>query len=355
MMETHFSLHGDWDGVDSWFAERGYTDGLPIVPPTEQKVAAALETVASDRESSIGAVPPRWGEATLLNLAANAVMAGCAPDTFPIVLAAVEAMLSPEFNLYGVQATTHPSAPLLVVSGPIARSCGLNGGAGLLGPGNRANATIGRAVRLILMNVGGAHPGQTDRATHGSPAKFSYCMTENISESPWPEFHTTRGFASDASCVTVYAGEAPHNVNDHESTSAERLLEIVADVMRALGHNNWYLAQDGLNDIVVVLGPEHAAMVASAGWSREDVQRFLFEKARRPTRDLRQGGMWDMRDWPDWMNELAKSDDAMIPVVRRPHDILLLVAGGPGKHSVVIPGFGASRAVTRGISTDQGA
>jgi hypothetical protein len=333
--------------IGEWLYTQGWTDGLPVVPPTEERVAAMLDAVAVDPLASLGEVPPSGARATYEALAANAVMAGCEPMVFPIVVAAVSAVLDSRFNLFGIQATTHPVAPLLIVNGPIAEPAGVNSRAGALGPGARANATIGRALRLILMNVGGARPGEGDRSTHGGPAKFSYCIAENVEESPWPEFHTTLGLRADASAVTVFGGEAPHNVNDHESRSPERLLGIVADVMRSLGHNNWYLAQDGLNDIVVVFGPEHARLLGEAGWSRDDVQRFLFEHATRSVADLRRGGMWEMRDWPDWMNALADSPSEEIPVVRRSADILVVVAGGPGKHSLVIPGFGASRAVTR--------
>lgn len=349
-LSPRFSLSGEPESIWAWFEERGLTDGLPIIPPTEERVGAMLAAVSGPNKS-LGAMPPRWGEATLESIAANAVMAGCIPALFPVIVAAVEAMLQPEFNLYGIQATTHPVAPLLVVSGPIARELGLNSGAGVLGPGFRPNATLGRAIRLILMNIGGAYAGEADRSTHGGPAKFSYCLAENVAESPWSEFHTTRRINHDQNAVTVFGGEAPHNVNDHESSSAARLLEIVADVMRSLGHNNWYLAQAGYNDFVVVLSPEHARMVTDSGWTREDVQRFLFRRAARSVSDLRQGGMWDMRDWPAWMNALAASEDAMVPVVRRSEDILILVAGGAGKHSVVIPGFGASKSVTRIVGT----
>lgn len=319
-------------------------DGLPVIPPTEERVAAMLGDL--DPDTALGEVPPRnWG-ATLGNLAVNAVLAGCRPEHFPVVLAAVRAMLTPEFDLGAIQATTHPAAPLLVVHGPVARRLGVNGATGALGPGFEANAVIGRALRLILINVGGARPGEADTSTQGGPAKFTYCMAENVEQSPWPEFHTTRGFDAEQSAVTVYAGEAPHNVNDHESATPERNLDIVADVLRGLGQNSWYLAQDGYNDVVVVLGPEHARLAASAGMTRADVQEYLFAKARRTIAELMGGGMWGMRDWLPWMEELASDSAATLAPVRRREDILLLVAGGPGKHSAVIPGYGASRSVT---------
>lgn len=339
-------IEADFDAVQRLFIERQWSDGLPIVPPTEDRVAEMLATVSLDPLDTLGQVPPLYAEATIEKLAVNAVMAGCRPEYFPVIVAAVKALLQPEFNLYGIQSTTHPVAPLLVVHGPIARQLGVHGGAGLFGPGFLANATIGRAIRLILMNIGGAWPGGRDRATHGSPAKFSYCITENVDESPWPEFHTTRGFETTTSAVTVYGGEAPHNVNDHESSDPVRFLDIVADTMAQLGHNNWYLSQDGLNNYMVILSPEHAALVAGGGWTRQDVQQYLYHRASRSIDDLQRGGMWDIRDWPAWMEAVARQSTNRLSVVRRPEDIAVLVAGGPGKHSVVIPSFGATRLVT---------
>ena len=170
-------------------------------------------------------------------------------------------------------------------------------------------------------------------------------MAENVVESPWPELHTSLGFDASESVVTVMAAEAPHNVNDHENESGEAFLEIVADVMRALGHNTWYITYEGKNDFAVVISPEHAALLAD--WTRQDVQQFLFERAVRPIRDLKRGGMWFMRD-SGWMKG---SDDDTFPVVRDPSDIIVLAAGGPGKHSCVIPGFGCSHFVTERIET----
>ena len=202
-------------------------------------------------------------------------------------------MLDPTFNLYGVQATTHPVAPLLVVNGPYGRRLGLHAGSGCFGPGFRANATIGRAIRLILLNVGGAWPGRYDMATQGSPAKFAYCIAENEDASPWGPLH-------EGDVVTVYGGEGPHNVNDHVSTTARGILANVADTAISLGSNvGWYFSQAQL---LVVLGPEHARTIAGDGLTRADVQRFVYENARQPLGLMRLGGMWGMHDWPAWMN-----------------------------------------------------
>jgi hypothetical protein len=322
------------------FVERGWCDGLPIVPPTEDRVRAMLGGAPADR--SLGAMPPLWHEATLQALAVNAVMAGCRPEHLPVIVAAVEAMLDPAFNLYGVQATTHPVAPLLVVNGPYAREIGLHAGSGCFGPGFRANATIGRAIRLILMNVGGAWPGRHDMATQGSPAKFSYCIAENEAASPWEPLA-----AGDV--VTVYGGEAPHNINDHVSTTAAGILATVAHTAVTLGSNvGWYLAQ---SQLLVVLGPEHAQTIAAEGLGRGDVQRFVYEHARLPLKTLKLGGMWGAQDWPPWMMAL-RDDDVRPPRVPGPEDVLVVVAGGPGKHSSVVPNCCFSRAVSRPIEPE---
>jgi len=319
------------------FTDRAWCDGLPIIPPTPERVAAMLG--GRDGARVLGVMPPLWRQATLEKLAVNAVMAGCEPAAFPIIVAAVEAMLDPTFNLYGVQATTHPVAPLLVVNGPYGRQVGLHAGSGCFGPGFRANATIGRAIRLILLNVGGAWPGRYDMATQGSPAKFAYCIAENEAASPW-------GPLCDGDVVTVYGGEGPHNVNDHVSTTAAGILANVADTAVSLGSNvGWYFSQAQL---MVVLGPEHARTIAGDGLERADVQRFVYENARQPLSLMRLGGMYGMQDWPAWMN--ATSDpDARLPRVPSPEDIFVVVAGGSGKHSSVVPTCTISRAVSRPI------
>jgi len=319
------------------FSSRNWADGLPIVAPTEERVTRMLG--GRDGAKSLGMMPPLWRQATLEKLAVNAVMAGCEPRAFPIIVAAVEAMLDRAFNLYGVQATTHPVAPLLIVNGPYGRDIGLHGGSGCFGPGFRANATIGRAIRLILLNVGGAWPGRYDMATQGSPAKFSYCIAENEAASPW-------GPMASGDTVTVYGGEPPHNVNDHVSTTAAGILTTVSDTAVSLGSNvGWYFSQ---SQLLVVLGPEHARTIADEGFTRADVQRFVYEQARLPLGQLKLAGMWGMHDWPAWMNAVA-DPSALMPQVPSPDDIYVVVAGGSGKHSSVVPNCTFSRAVSRGI------
>jgi hypothetical protein len=326
------------------FVRRQWCDGLPIVPPTPERVEAMLAGARADGAESLGLMPPLWRECTLERLAVNAVMAGCEPTAFPVIVAAVQAMLDPMFNLYGVQATTHPVAPLVIVNGPAASAAGLHAGAGCFGPGFRANATIGRAIRLVLMNVGGAWPGRHDMATQGSPAKFSFAVAEREDASPWEPLAASLGFRAGESVVTVFGGEAPHNVNDHVSTTATGILNNVSDVATTLGSNvGWYLAQ---SQLLVVLGPEHAATVAGDGFARADVQRFVFEHARMPLGRLRLGGMWGIHDWPLWMQNVT-DDSVLLPQVPSPEDVLVMVAGGAGKHSAVVPNCTFSRAVSR--------
>ena len=325
----------DAEHVLAEFVAREWCDGLPVIAPTPERVSAMLG--GRDGARSLGAMPPLWRQATLAKLAVNAVMAGCEPAYFPLIVAAVEAILDPSFNCYGVQATTHPVAPLLIVHGPQARALGVHGGSGCLGPGFRANATIGRAIRLILLNVGGAWPGRHDMATQGSPSKFSYCLAENVEASPWGPWR-------EDDTVTVFGGEPPHNVNDHVSTTASGILTTIAHTAVAPGSNvGWFLSQ---SQLLVILGPEHAATIAGDGLGRADVQRFVYEHARLPLGRLKLGGMWGMHDWPAWMNAL-RDEAALMPAVASPDDVFVIVAGGPGKHSAVVPNCAFSRAVTR--------
>jgi len=330
-----------------WFFERQLSDGLPIIAPTP---AAVSEMVTGSRRLAgdlIGIVPPRLGMATVEQIAINAVMAGCRPQYMPVLISAVEAMLEPRFNLASLQATTHPVAPLLIVHGPIAKELGMNAGAGVFGPGSMANAVMGRAIRLILWNVGGGLPGSADRSTQGAPSKYTYCIAENIEASPWGSFITDRGLLEGANAVTVFGCEPPHNVNDHEHGDAEGILRVAGDVLRTLGNNTWFIAWHGQKELMLVLGPEHAASIAASGWSRRQVREYLFSTVDRRRDELSLGGMYHMRDWPPALNMLAS--DALVPMVPSAADILVLVAGGAGKHSAALLSFGATVSVTRQI------
>jgi hypothetical protein len=335
----------DDDATVEAFHARRWTDGLPFTLPTAERVQAMIAGSGRRASEVVAVLPPRWAEATVEKIAVNAVMAGCLPQYMPLLIAAIEAAADPEFGLYSVQATTHPCAVLMLVSGPVVQALGLNFAHGSFGPGFRANATLGRAMRLVLINVGGAVPGQGDQATHGSPAKFSYCVAENEAATPWEPFRVTRGFGPDDSTVTVFSGEGPHNVNDHVCTSATTTLTVVADTMATVGHNNAGSVIRG--DLLVAFGPEHAHTIASGGLSKRDVQQFLFERARNPVGTLKLRAMYKAENWPDWVNQ--EDDEALCPIVGQPEDIHIVVTGGPGKHSAFIPTFGTSKSVTRRI------
>lgn len=340
----------DFDAINALMREKGWSDGLPIVPPTEARVAAMLEYCDRPWDKPIAKIPPRWGEATPLLLAANAVMAGCQPRYFPLFMLAIEAMCEEPLNLYGVQATTHLCAPLVIVNGPVARELDINCGHNAFGPGHQANATIGRAIRLALVNIGGAIPGAGDMATQGGPQKYSYCVAENEDASPWEPLHVERGFPREASTVTVIGAEGPHNINDHESLSAEGILKMVAGAMATTGTNDNYL--DG--HPLLVFGPEHAATVAAGGYSKADVKNYLFEHATLPLSAFSEENIerrFRMR-FPDRYGKASL--DTRMPVVQRPENLLIAVVGGAGKHSAFIPTFGTTRPVTRALKRRDG-
>ena len=253
----------DLDAFQVFVMDRGWGDGLPVIPPTAERVARMVTGARRRRDDVVAVLAPRLGVATVEEVAVNAVMAGALPEHLPVVIAALEALADPAFNLQAVQTTTHPCSPLLIVNGPIAARLGMNASGNALGQGTRANAVIGRAVRLALLNLGGARPGREDRATQGHPGKYSYCVAENEAASPWESLAVERGFGAGNSTVTVCGSEAPHNVNDHASSTPEGIVTTVAYTAATVGHNNIYLGGEPL----IVLGPEHAATVAAVGWS----------------------------------------------------------------------------------------
>jgi hypothetical protein len=325
------------EALMAYFAERGWGDGLPLVPPTEGRVRAML--AAGDPDEALGVVPPRGGVATRHALAVNAVLAGCPPEVFPVVVTAVRALCRPEVNLEGVQATTHPVAPLVIVHGEAVARLGFNAGAGTFGPGCRANASVGRAVRLVLLHVGGGRPGTGDQSTQGQPSKYAFCAAENTAESPWEAYPASCGIDAE-SAVTVACCENPHNFHDMESEHADRILLKAASAIASLGSNNACISQ---GEIFVALSPEHAATIAADGWSRRDVQSFLYERARLPRGVLTAAFM--RRRWRPWMLADA-SDDTLVPMTEHPDNYRVLVTGGPGKHSAILPSWGVTRSCT---------
>lgn len=335
----------DFDAVNELCRERGWSDGLPIVPPTAERVERMLAYCDRPWDQPVAAIAPRYGAATPLRLAANAVMAGCRPEYFPLIVLAIEAMCEEPFNLYGIQATTHLCAPLVIVNGPVAKELGINSGHNAFGPGVQSNATIGRAIRLALLNIGGALPGSGDMSTFGAPSKYSYCVAENEAASPWAPLHVERGFPAEASTVTVVGAECPHNINDHESLTAEGILTTIAGTVAITGTNDVFYKAEPL----VIMSPEHAATVAGGGYSKADAKRFLFEHARLPLGRFSKENI-ERRLRVKFPERFAKAGmDALVPMVQDADDFMIVVLGGAGKHSAFIPTFGATHAVTRAL------
>lgn len=332
------------DGLEAieFCYRQGWTDGLPVIPPTVERVQAMLEAVGRAPDEVLGVVPERRRAVTVEKVAANAVMAGCLPPFFPVVLAAVEAMLDPAFSLIGPSSSTNGVAILAVVNGPYAAQLGLNATDNLLGPGNRANATIGRALRLVLINACGALPGLFDRSTFGHPGKYTYCFAENEAESPWTPLHLERGVPAEVSAVTVFAAGPPVQVDCRVTPSAETILACLAETIAAVAN---HLSPGRRPEMLVVIGYEHMLDLSRQGWDKPAIRRYLFDHAIRSAANLKRLGRL--------AGPLRQGDEHhAVPAVERPEDLLIVAAGGhAGRYSLVVPGWpaGDSRAVTRGI------
>lgn len=340
------------DDFELWF-DKGATDGLPVVPPTRDRVDRMLVRTPRDRHDLLGKMAPNYGRVTVEKAAINAVLAGCRPEYFPVVMASVECACDPEFNLHGVATSTHFSAPLILVNGPIRARIGLNSGFGVFGPGYRANATIGRALRLLMINIGGARPGELSMSTFGHPGRYTYCIAENEEASPWPPYHVGRGHPADASTVTLFAGEAPHGISDHASRTARALAGSLGWSMAGLWNSKHFPLY---SPTMLVVGPEHARTFAADGWARNDLATYLWEKIRRPYRALLpdddHGEGTNLR-----FATAPPAPDTPIPKFPSPEEIHIVVAGGTaGRFSVAIPGWlgtrNGSQPVTRAIEFD---
>ena len=343
----------DYESAVERFYSEGWTDGLPVVLPTRKLVDALLAGVRRDRDETLGVMPPKGGRITIEKLAINAVMGGCTPALFPVVVAATQAILEPEHNLNGVIQTTHMCVSLAIVGGPMARTLGFNASDGVFGNGFRANGAIGRSLRLAMWNLGGAVPGQTDMATQSNPAEYAFCIAES-EDSPWEPLHVERGCEALSSAVTMFACEGPHSA-DCIGTPAE-MLYVLADTMASLGNNN--VTSGG--QTLVVLNPRQAEEFAKAGWTKSGIRHHLWENARRTVAELkgcgqhrsgmRQSFVTQGRN-PFWFGvDLA---GARIPVTNTPEDIHIVVAGGRTYFAAVCPGWGSfgGYAVTKQIET----
>lgn len=342
--ENDFVLYTDPDPekITYDFYRRRFTDGLPIIPPTKKRVFKFFKFIDRDPGDVLAILPPGGGKATVEKIAINSVMAGCHPTFMPVVQHSLQAMSRSNFNLAGVNATTHPVAICAIINGPISTEIEINTGTGCLGPGYIANATIGRALRLCLLNIAGAVPGIGDHATMGSPAKHTFCFGEAENESPWEPLQLERGYKADISTTTVMAAEAPHNVNDHRSIKSEDLMDTIVHTASIAGSNNSHSP----GELLVIMSPEHAHTLAGQGWDKNKVKKYIHQNAEVPVRLADRGGR---KLDPKWIN------GENVRITRSPQDVVLVVAGGPGRHTMLAPGFGnSSQSVTLPITFKDG-
>lgn len=312
------------------FYARGWTDGLPVVPPTPERVAMFLDAAGLKPSDVLVIIPTRNRVITAEKAAINCVMAGCRPEYMPVVIAVLQAMAEPAFFFHASITSTGGSAQFIVVNGPIRHALGMNGGVNVLGPGNRANATIGRAVRLIIINVAGAVPGVLDKSTQGHPGKFSLCIAEDEEASPWEPLNAEWGMAG-KNTVTVFASESPHGIQNHDSGDPEQLLLCIAREMASVG--GFSTGQSAL-----VIAPEHAGIIAKSGWTKREIKAFLYEHATWTKADLKRFGKIAGPVEPG-------DEEAVFHRGLTPDDILLVVAGGAaGGHSAFLPSWSRTRA-----------
>jgi hypothetical protein len=339
LTSQRYTVRDDTDAVEFCFAQ-GWTDGLPVVPPTEDRVRAMLEGARLGPKQEVGFVAHRAVSVTAEKVAINAVMAGCKPEYMPVVVAAVEGIADPRWSYHGPGTSTAGAAVLLIVNGPIARELDVNAGDNLFGPGWRANLTIGRAVRLVMRNVCGSLPGTLDRGTLGHPGKLSYVIAENEAESPWTPLHVERGFRTDQSTVTVMAAEAPHQFYNQLSSTAEGVLTTLCDDMRISGNVM------GQPHYAIVLAGEHTRTIAGDGWDKPRIRQFVWEHTQSSHAHLKRTQRM--------AGPILPGDEGKLrPLVASPDDLLVVVAGGrAGAFSAYIPGWSSvksSQAVTKEV------
>jgi hypothetical protein len=316
------------EAIEHAYAE-GWTDGLPVVPPILSLVQRTLDYLGVHPGEAIGSIPPKQGIATYAKVATNCVMAGCLPEHTPIVIAAVRAMLQERFSLNGVQATTNSVAPLVIVSGPVVERLGFNSRWGVFGGGARANATVGRAVRLILWNIGGGYPGQIDMSTMGHPGKYAFCIAEDREWNPWTPLHVERGLRPEDSAVTVVATDGPHQIGTGSGyASADEVLTVLADSMMTIGNST----MNAGGDMVLVIGPMTAGALANRGYTKETLRLALQERGQKPARVVRQCLFYQPSHPYHWSHLLDDPDDpdAMVPLIRDVKQLVITVAGGQG-------------------------
>jgi hypothetical protein len=332
------------DEMESCF-ERGWTDGLPVVPPTDERILKMLTGTPLGPQDSVGLIPPNYAACTVEKVAINAVMAGCRPEYMPVILAALQGALRPEFAMHGLLCTTYFSGPTLVVNGPITRSIGMNSGGNCLGQGNRANATIGRALQLIIRNVGGGVPGGIDRSAMGNPGKFTFCFAEDESDEGWEPLSVARGIPEGRSAVTLFHGDGVQAFSDQKSRTPQELARSLAMALQAVGHPKLVECSNA----ILVLSPEHYKIFSDAGWQRPEIEEAIHQATVRPGSELIQGagGVGEGID-----PSLAGKS---FPKFWRDHGLLVVRAGGnAGLFSAIIGGWlgGRNRDVVQPVTQE---
>lgn len=340
-----FSVPDDPVAVYEFVERQGWGDGLPVVPPTEARVQAMLDATPLEPTHVVGVIEPRRGEATVEKIAINAVLAGCAPEVFPAVIAAVEAVARPEFNLYAINTTTCCATPALMINGPARHALGIECGYSCLGHNGRANATIGRALRLVMRNVGGSIPGAVSKSCFGQPGRISLCFGEWEEKSPWEPFHVRRGFRAEENVMTVTCATGTQDIADVFAESGEELIEVLAHGIDWIGNNKVLVPQEK-GDMLLLLCPDFAAKIARDGFSVEDVQRMLLEKTRTPIE------RWPRAYWPK-LEQRGYVENGTVPLAARPEQFLIAIAGGEsGHHALYFCTFGLTWTVSRAFSLD---
>jgi hypothetical protein len=324
----------DLEDICEYFIDHSWSDGLPVIPPTVERVERMLAAVSRNRYEVVAKIPPSWREATVEIVAINSVMAGCLPGYFPVVVAAVEATGVDRFNLTAIQTTTNPVTPLVIVNGPLAPDLGINSKGNVFGHGYRANSTVGRALRMVLMNVGGSHPRTTDMATQGQPGRHGFCIAENEQDSPWEPLHVDLGYPRDHSVVSVVGVTGTDNVHDL-SVEAEGLLRTLCSHVATAGMHNVHVGGGPL----LVLGPEHAALLAEGGMSKDDVKMHLYQHARVPLAEFSPENMRMIRQRRP-ASAIGDEGSPGVTIADEPAAISIIVAGGAGTHSQILPTFG---------------
>ncbi len=346
-------LEDSWEAINEYFLVNDLTDGLPIVPPTEARVATM--TAYAERELGykpadvIGTLAPKHGQATIEKIAANAVMAGCKPEYMPVIIACVKGVADPKFNLDAVQTSTHNTSPLPIVNGPVCKAIDLNCGYNHTGSRWRATSTIGRALQLCMINIGGT-PGSINIHTQGHIARFEHCIAENEDENPWQPLHVERGFAADTSTVTLIPACPAAMIDDNGgSQTAKDLLRTLASSIAYVGNRN----TNGEGQPLLILCPQHARLLANGGYDKMEVKRFIWEVARIAFGSIPRGNLTSFSK--KILKQYADFDPGLgVPIADKPEDIVIVVMGGTGTHSLSVQTRLASENVTVAITRKDG-